>query len=806
MVSARLIGEIFVEKGVITQQQLELALEEQRASGERLGEILVARFGVARLDVASVLAEQWAEYERLSAQEQPQARPALHLAAAEPEPESPRESPAGKRPIGEIFVERGFITENQLQDALELQRQTGKRLGEILVSTGRLSRLDLASALADQWAAFQKLRPPAEPASASARGHVLPVPEVTAPEPSAADVAAVAEARTAVHQLGARVDSLAEDARSWEPALEAAAERLRQELAELGARVDAVATAGDWRSDAAALRETVEQLAARAAEQPDVRQEWRGELAEVAESVRARLERLEQAVGSLPGGEALEGLRAELAGLRAAFDATTGQPWQGDVDSLREAVGGLSDRVEGLAGSSDEWRAALTALAARVDSLPGPDGWHEPIAALERRLEAPQRALDELGGAVAQLSERVASLEQATISAGEQDAIDALRADLAELARRHHFSLEGLAERSDRDRSRLEQLEAALRDRSRDTEQALAGVADQLGALRAALDERGEALDARIDAAGSTHAARLEHELQELRTVIAQGEQRANDRVQQAAEELRAQLASALDAAASRHELDELRGELAAHAQQTEDRAAGTRAELGGVHARLDHVEAVLAHATSWPVALEPLQTRLDEIDARLEELATSRHAAHEEELADLRAELTAKIETLADTRPGRDELEGVRARLDEVAARVETRDAQDGAATEAAEQAIRDGLADLARRLTASESAHLESGRLLRQSIEGLGLALVDADARLRGPAVDAAAAQAAGYLAFMPTPEGYRLVERDGAVPLVGQVLDDVTAGGPLRVTRLGRSPLPFDRRPCAYLERTV
>jgi len=577
-----------------------------------------------------------------------------------------------------------------------------------------------------------------------------------------------------------------------------ALEGLRGEVAGLRAALESLpAPSEEWREAVAALAERVERLPLG---------EWRGELAEVAENVRARLERLEQAVGSLPGGEALEGLRAELAGLRAAFDATTGQPWQGDVDSLREAVGGLSDRVEGLAGSSDEWRAALTALAARVDSLPGPDGWHEPIAALERRLEAPQRALDELGGAVAQLSERVASLEQATISAGEQDAIDALRADLAELARRHHFSLEGLAERSDRDRSRLEQLEAALRDRSRDTEQALAGVADQLGALRAALDERGEALDARIDAAGSTHAARLEHELQELRTVIAQGEQRANDRVQQAAEELRAQLASALDAAASRHELDELRGELAAHAQQTEDRAAGTRAELGGVHARLDHVEAVLAHATSWPVALEPLQTRLDEIDARLEELATSRHAAHEEELADLRAELTAKIETLADTRPGRDELEGVRARLDEVAARVETRDAQDGAATEAAEQAIRDGLADLARRLTASESAHLESGRLLRQSIEGLGLALVDADARLRGPAVDAAAAQAAGYLAFMPTPEGYRLVERDGAVPLVGQVLDDVTAGGPLRVTRLGRSPLPFDRRPCAYLERTV
>jgi len=63
-VSSRLIGSIFVEKGLITQEQLDEALRLQAETGERLGEIVVGEFGVSRLELASVLAEQWAEFER----------------------------------------------------------------------------------------------------------------------------------------------------------------------------------------------------------------------------------------------------------------------------------------------------------------------------------------------------------------------------------------------------------------------------------------------------------------------------------------------------------------------------------------------------------------------------------------------------------------------------------------------------------------------------------------------------------------------------------------------------------------------
>src|SRR5262245_58934131 len=57
----------------------------------------------------------------------------------------------GRRPIGEIFVELGFITRQQLEAALEVQREKGGRIGEILVEQGSLTRLDLASALAEHW-------------------------------------------------------------------------------------------------------------------------------------------------------------------------------------------------------------------------------------------------------------------------------------------------------------------------------------------------------------------------------------------------------------------------------------------------------------------------------------------------------------------------------------------------------------------------------------------------------------------------------------------------------------------------------
>src|SRR5262245_46625334 len=54
------------------------------------------------------------------------------------------------RPLGEIFVTRGFISEEELDDALKRQRKTGERLGEALVGLGVISKFELAGALAEQ--------------------------------------------------------------------------------------------------------------------------------------------------------------------------------------------------------------------------------------------------------------------------------------------------------------------------------------------------------------------------------------------------------------------------------------------------------------------------------------------------------------------------------------------------------------------------------------------------------------------------------------------------------------------------------
>lgn len=55
--------------------------------------------------------------------------------------------------------------------------------------------------------------------------------------------------------------------------------------------------------------------------------------------------------------------------------------------------------------------------------------------------------------------------------------------------------------------------------------------------------------------------------------------------------------------------------------------------------------------------------------------------------------------------------------------------------------------------------------------------------------------------WLAFVPSPHGYRLLERQGAVPAPGAAvqLDELR----FRVLRLAPSPLPGDRRRCVHLE---
>jgi hypothetical protein len=55
------------------------------------------------------------------------------------------------RPLGRLLVAKGLLTEDQLEHALHDQALTGRRLGEILVDLGYLSRRALSLALAHQY-------------------------------------------------------------------------------------------------------------------------------------------------------------------------------------------------------------------------------------------------------------------------------------------------------------------------------------------------------------------------------------------------------------------------------------------------------------------------------------------------------------------------------------------------------------------------------------------------------------------------------------------------------------------------------
>ena len=63
------------------------------------------------------------------------------------------------RTIGDILLERGFVTSEKLEEAVKRQEHSGKPLGQILVEEGAISRLELASALAEQWSDIGSVSP-----------------------------------------------------------------------------------------------------------------------------------------------------------------------------------------------------------------------------------------------------------------------------------------------------------------------------------------------------------------------------------------------------------------------------------------------------------------------------------------------------------------------------------------------------------------------------------------------------------------------------------------------------------------------
>ncbi len=56
-------------------------------------------------------------------------------------------------------------------------------------------------------------------------------------------------------------------------------------------------------------------------------------------------------------------------------------------------------------------------------------------------------------------------------------------------------------------------------------------------------------------------------------------------------------------------------------------------------------------------------------------------------------------------------------------------------------------------------------------------------------------------GHLLFLWSPQGWLLRERDGDPPEVGATVQE--DGRTFRISKVGPSPLPGDRRPCAFTQ---
>ena len=96
-----------------------------------------------------------------------------------------------------------------------------------------------------------------------------------------------------------------------------------------------------------------------------------------------------------------------------------------------------------------------------------------------------------------------------------------------------------------------------------------------------------------------------------------------------------------------------------------------------------------------------------------------------------------------------------------------------------------------------------METGGDNVRGIDLLRTSVAEAEAELE-PEVEEAdpgADEDPGHVLFVWNPSGYELLSRAGEPPAVGTEVG--VSGGVRIVAKVGPSPLPGDRRPCAFLD---
>lgn len=755
ILESRLIGELFVERGLVTSEQLEQALEIQAANGGRLGEILVGEFNVSRVELASVLAEQWAAVERSARSDTVDSRP------ARPEPVAAEVSSAEtvRRPLGEIFVERGLATTEQLEAALEAQRERGGKLGEILVEQGVLTRLDLAGALADQWAGLQKLRPP-EPKPVEPWQQAAPramVEVAVSPSPPGA----TPELASAVDTLEQRVRATEEAvaAERWRGELRSAMDAFTARVSALEARLDGVA-AQDDRGALEAIRATVVEL--------------RGQLAEPQERLAVVEALLDDRITPQQLDERLE---SNVAALGARLDALADRLQEaGGVDEVRGAVQDLQRRLDEAPSVGEELRQGLGAVEARIDDL------HERLTAVSEarsdtplasdreaqqtqeltdRLDAVEQSLAALTvaeetGASAAVESVTARLEALAAEAARASDLDVLRSELASV----RDAVESSSARAD-DVDALRTELSAVRELAESTPPVVEvePVVGRLAELESRLDQvaasvtddqlaaRVGGLAKRLDvvaaaAARSDDIERLRSELAAVREMVSVP--LADDPIVTGLSARLDGLDERLQGGASQAELSVLATDLRAQVSMLREQvdgaltAAKTTArseDVDALRAELASVRDLASAATGDGPVVEELSERLEELGGRLEERVSLA------ELSSLARDLREQLATTSSRLEGVAVEQATRtaARIAELESRLEGAASSRGADLASAVESIVKRLDDLA-----ADAARGEDVEALRSEVHALSDRAQRVDAEVAGlePRLDELAA----------------------------------------------------------------
>jgi hypothetical protein len=139
----KLLGTFFVEENLLAPEQLERALRFAQNTGLPLDQIVVAEFPISQPDISRLLGEVSRSADGGGG--------TTDTEVVVGDPTVPPLGSHLRRPIGQIFVDLGFITPDDREAALTVQRESGGLLGEILITQGKITRLELANALSEHW-------------------------------------------------------------------------------------------------------------------------------------------------------------------------------------------------------------------------------------------------------------------------------------------------------------------------------------------------------------------------------------------------------------------------------------------------------------------------------------------------------------------------------------------------------------------------------------------------------------------------------------------------------------------------------